>query len=64
MAERPFNMGKVPGLMPRFPKEKKNISATHGNILRVIFHNYNTRLAAKQSYYLPKARKNYGIFNN
>ena len=26
-------------------------------------HNYNTRLAAKQSYYLPKARTNYGIFN-
>ena len=24
---------------------------------------YNTRLAAKQSYYLPKARTNYGIFN-
>ena len=26
-------------------------------------HNYNTRLASKQSYYLPKARTNYGIFN-
>ena len=26
-------------------------------------HNYNTRHAAKQSYYLPKARTNYGIFN-
>ena len=26
-------------------------------------HSYNTRLAAKQSYYLPKARTNYGIFN-
>ena len=24
---------------------------------------YNTRLGAKQSYYLPKARTNYGIFN-
>ena len=26
-------------------------------------HDYNTRHAAKQSYYLPKARTNYGIFN-
>lgn len=26
-------------------------------------HTYNTRLGAKQSYYLPKARTNYGIFN-
>ena len=26
-------------------------------------HNYNTRLAAKQSCYPPKARTNYGIFN-
>jgi hypothetical protein len=26
-------------------------------------HKYNTRLASKQSYYLPKARTNYGIFN-
>ena len=25
-------------------------------------HSYNTRYAAKQSYYLPKARINYGIF--
>ena len=26
-------------------------------------HNYNTRLASKQSYSLPKARTNYAIFN-
>ena len=26
-------------------------------------HSYNTRHAAKQSYYLPKARTNYGKFN-
>ena len=26
-------------------------------------HNYNTRLAAKQSYYLPSVRTNYGKFN-
>ena len=26
-------------------------------------HNYNTRLAAKHSYYLPYARTNYGKFN-
>ena len=26
-------------------------------------HKYNTRLASKQSYYLRKARTNYGIFN-
>ena len=26
-------------------------------------HKYNTRLAAKQSYYIPKVRTNYGIFN-
>ena len=26
-------------------------------------HSFNTRLAAKQTYYLPKARKNYGIFD-
>ena len=26
-------------------------------------HSYNTRHAAKQSYYLPKAKTNYGIFN-
>ena len=26
-------------------------------------HNYNTRLAAKQSYYIPKVRTNFGKFN-
>ena len=26
-------------------------------------HNYNTRLSSKQSYYLPKVRTNYGLFN-
>jgi len=26
-------------------------------------HGYNTRSVAKQSYYLPRARTNYGIFN-
>ena len=26
-------------------------------------HNYNTRFAAKQSYYIPKVRTNYGLFN-
>ena len=26
-------------------------------------HNYNTRLASKQSFYLPRARTNYAIFN-
>ena len=26
-------------------------------------HNYNTRLPSKQSYYLPKTKTNYGIFN-
>ena len=26
-------------------------------------HNYITRSAANQSYYLPQARTNYGIFN-
>ena len=26
-------------------------------------HNYNTQSAANQSYYLPRARTNYGIFN-
>ena len=26
-------------------------------------HNYKSRLASKQSYYLPKARTNYGLFN-
>ena len=26
-------------------------------------HHYNTRSAAKQSYYLPKVRTNYGKFN-
>ena len=45
----------------------------HNNFLPHVFnnffipvssvHNYNTRLAKKQSYYLPKARTNYGIFN-
>ena len=25
-------------------------------------HNYNTRLASKQSYYIPPARTNYGKF--
>ena len=28
-----------------------------------IIHNYNTRSATNQSYYLPRARTNYGIFN-
>jgi hypothetical protein len=45
----------------------------HNNSLPSIFntlftpvnkvHSYNTRHAAKQSYYLPKARTNYGLFN-
>ena len=26
-------------------------------------HSYNTRLAVKQTYYLPNARTNYGLFN-
>ena len=26
-------------------------------------HNYNTRLSSKESYYLPKERTNYGLFN-
>ena len=26
-------------------------------------HNYNTRLASRETYYLPKVRTNYGIFN-
>ena len=26
-------------------------------------HKYNTRAAANQSYYLPRARTNYGLFN-
>ena len=26
-------------------------------------HSYNTRLAVKQTYYLPNARTNYGMFN-
>ena len=26
-------------------------------------HSFNTRLATKQSHYLPKARTSYGIFN-
>ena len=45
----------------------------HNNLLPTAFslffkkiqqvHKYNTRLSAKQSYYIPKARTNYGIFN-
>ena len=45
----------------------------HNNVLPAVFHsfftkvtsvhNYNTRLAAKHSYYLPYARTNYGKFN-
>ena len=38
--------------------------AFHSIFTRVIIiHNYNTRLAAKQSYYLPFVRVNYGKFN-
>ena len=33
------------------------------HIHRIQIHSYTTRLAAKQSYCLPKARTNYGIFN-
>ena len=45
----------------------------HNHLLQPVFnnfftlinktHNYNTRLASKQSYSLPKARTNYAIFN-
>ena len=45
----------------------------HNNVLPAAFHsfftkvtsvhNYNTRFAAKNSYYLPYARTNYGKFN-
>jgi hypothetical protein len=45
----------------------------HNNLLPSIFntlrtpvncvHSYNTRSAAKQSYYIPKIRTNYGLFN-
>ena len=38
--------------------------AFHSFFTRVTnIHNYNTRLAAKQSYYLPFVRTNYGKFN-
>ena len=38
--------------------------AFHSFFTRVTnIHNYNTRLAAKQSYYLPSVRTNYGKFN-
>jgi hypothetical protein len=45
----------------------------HNNNLPTVFnnlftpvnqtHNYNTRLASKSSYSIPKTRTNYGIFN-
>ena len=34
------------------------IFTTLGNV-----HNYNTRAAANQSYYLPRTRTSYGLFN-
>ena len=38
-----------------------NFDAFFNSVLNI--HNYNTRSAANQSYYLPRARTNYGIFN-
>ena len=47
-------------------KFKKNLLPSIFNTLFITgneVHNYNTRSAAKQSFYLPKARTNYGLFN-
>ena len=50
-------------LMYKFHNELLPI-AFHSFFTRVTnTHNYNTRLAAKQSYYLPFVRTNYGKFN-
>ena len=38
-----------------------NFDTFFNSVLNI--HNYNTRSAANQSYYLPRARTNYGIFN-
>ena len=39
-------------------------TAFHSFFIKVTnIHKYNTRLAAKQSYYLPFVRTNYGKFN-
>ena len=49
--------------------ERKLFEISWDKLARAFFtkisqiHTYNTRLGAKQSYYLPKARTNYGIFN-
>ena len=39
--------------------------STFNNFFKSInkVHQYSTRLASKKSYYLPKARSNYGKFN-
>ena len=41
------------------------LPSTFNNFFKSInkVHQYATRLASKKSYYLPKARKNYGKFN-
>ena len=41
------------------------LPSTFNNFFKSInkVYQYATRLASKKSYYLPKARANYGIFN-
>lgn len=41
----------------------EGIVPPRGNTIVTNVHNYNTRLAAKKSYYLPYLRTSYGKFN-
>ncbi len=66
-----LNIMKLPDLVSFHPV--KFMYKFHNNLLLVAFDqfyipvhgafNYSTRLAVKQSYYLPKTRTSYGIFN-
>ena len=46
-----FHNNLLPSYFDAFFTEKGNV------------HSYNTRAAANESYYLPRARTNYGLFN-
>ena len=49
--------------MHEFHHKKLPSASNHYFITVNEIHAYNTRLASKQSYSLPKTRTNFGIFN-
>ena len=60
-----FNLVTLSTAIFMFKFKKKLLPSIFNTLFITVneVHNYNTRSAAKQSFYLPKARTNYGLFN-